>query len=110
MASDAGLIQIEVIAAWPGQVWRRTVHLPGHSTVADALEASSVLEAFPELGSMQAMPPVGIFGRACAHDQELRSGDRLEVYRPLVFDPMESRRRRAEHRKRSPGAVPPAGR
>ena len=104
MASDAGLIRVEIIAAWPDKSWSRTLDLPARSTVGDALRASHVLETFPELAVNQAMPDVGIFGRACAPDHPLRSGDRLEVYRPLVFDPMESRRRRAEHRKRLSGS------
>jgi putative ubiquitin-RnfH superfamily antitoxin RatB of RatAB toxin-antitoxin module len=40
-----------------------------------------------------------VYGRACAPDHVLQDGDRLEIYRPLDFDPQESRRRRAAHRR-----------
>src|SRR3546814_10501406 len=42
---------------------------------------------------------VGVYGQECTLDRVLTDGDRVEIYRPLVFDPMESRRRRALHRK-----------
>ena len=40
-----------------------------------------------------------MFGQACEFDRVLADQDRVEVYRALVFDPMESRRRRAVHRQ-----------
>lgn len=82
----------------PGRIWRRCLELPAGATARQALEASGVLNEFPELG--EAFPSVGIYGRACPPRQVLQSGDRLEIYRPLVFDPMESRRRRMRHRQR----------
>ena len=42
---------------------------------------------------------MGVFGRAVRPDTALNDGDRLEIYRGLTFDPKESRRRRAEHRR-----------
>jgi putative ubiquitin-RnfH superfamily antitoxin RatB of RatAB toxin-antitoxin module len=38
---------------------------------------------------------IGVYGRRCEADTPLCDGDRVEIYRPLNFDPMESRRRRA---------------
>lgn len=38
---------------------------------------------------------VGIFGKKKSVDTILRDGDRVELYRPLLADPKESRRRRA---------------
>ncbi len=43
---------------------------------------------------------VGIFGQLCLPDQILQDGDRIEIYRPLLVDPKEARRRRAEVRRR----------
>lgn len=93
------LIQVDLIAAWPERVWRQTLVLPQGSTAAEALRIGRVMEQFPELNTAQG-PRVGIFGRECSLEHVLQAGERLEIYRPLVFDPMESRRRRAEHRKR----------
>lgn len=103
MVNKAGAgIRVEVLYARPGAIWRRSIELPDGATVAQALEASALLQFFPEFAATP--PMVGIFGRQCALQQALQPGDRVEVYRPLVFDPMESRRRRAQHRERKRAA------
>ena len=38
--------------------------------------------------------PVGIYGKRVERDRRLRPGDRIELYRPLLLDPKEARRRR----------------
>ncbi len=43
---------------------------------------------------------MGVYGQRCRDDYILADGDRLELYRPLQFDPKESRRRRAMHKQR----------
>jgi len=88
---------IEVIHATPGTIWRRTVTLAPGTTVAQALQASGFAQSFPEYPL--ATPCVGVFGQACGLERILEAGDRVEIYRPLVFDPKESRRRRAAHRE-----------
>ena len=87
-----------VYAQGPHAVWRRGIELPAGSSVADAINASGFLLLYPEqeLGRLQ----VGIFGRQVALDRLLDEGDLIEIYRPLVFDPMESRRRRAQHKQK----------
>ena len=90
-------MQVEVIHARPTDVWRQKLELPAGATLGDALDASGLLRQFPEL--IEA--PCGVFGRVCTREHVLAHGDRVEVYRPLVFDPMESRRRRARHRART---------
>ena len=60
-------------------------------TVANVLEQSGLLDSYPELVGM----PVGIFSRAVPLDTPVKSGDRIEIYRPLTLDPMETRRQRA---------------
>ncbi|XDZ30059.1 RnfH family protein [Xanthomonas sp. NCPPB 2632] len=39
---------------------------------------------------------LGIFAKKVAPDRPLEAGDRVEIYRPLILDPMEARRRRAK--------------
>lgn len=39
--------------------------------------------------------PCGVWGKRVAEDYLLRAGDRVEIYRPLLADPKEARRRRA---------------
>jgi len=97
-----GFITVCVIHAGPGRVWQRTLRLPGGSTARQALAASGFARDHP------ACPPdtlaVGVFGQICSLDHRLADADRLEIYLPLDFDPMESRRRRAAHRQAGPAA------
>lgn len=64
------------------------------TSVREAIEQSGLLERFPEIDLD--INKVGIFGKLVKLDQILEEGDRIEVYRPLIADPKESRRRRAE--------------
>lgn len=80
------------------------VRLPAAATVAEAIARSGLATAYDLDLSVVA---VGIFGKRCTLDTLLEDGDRVELWRPLVADPKEARRRRAEHRRRE---VPPNGR
>ena len=44
--------------------------------------------------------PLGIFGKRVKDDTVLRDGDRIEVYRPLVADPKDARRKRVLQKKK----------
>lgn len=92
----AGLqVQVTVVfSPSEGQVDCVTVLLPAGSRVAQAVAASGLAQRYPAVATL----PAGIWGRVAMPDAEVREGDRIEVYRALVFDPMESRRRRQAHR------------
>jgi putative ubiquitin-RnfH superfamily antitoxin RatB of RatAB toxin-antitoxin module len=66
------------------------------STLRDAVIASGLLPQFDADSC-----PVGIFGKKKAPDTVLRDGDRVEIYRPLVADPKDARRRRAVKKDRA---------
>ena len=83
-------IRVEVCYALPERQYLVTLTLPAGATAADALALARA-----DLPELPGEPALGIYGRLCSGDSPLRSGDRLEIYRPLRFDPMESRRRRA---------------
>ena len=102
--STARLVQATVVYAAPGGTWQRTVSVPLGATLADAVAASGVLADNPELRSRPL--DLGVFGRPWPPDRVLRDGDRVEIYRPLVVDPKEARRVRAEVRRRRKGEVP----
>ncbi len=87
------MITVEVVYAGEARQIVRRVELHHRSTVAQAIEASAIVEALP--GGAAAIDGVGIFGRKVALDRQLADGDRVEIYRPLVLNPMEARRRRA---------------
>ena len=92
MASEQ--IQVSVCCAAPAQEFLRALSVAVGTTIAQAIAASGVLTDIP--GIDLAVQPVGLYGKKCALDTVLREHDRIEIYRPLVADPKESRRRRAE--------------
>lgn len=96
MASDQ-LLTIQIIYAESTRVWRKTMRLAPGSTVGQAVELSRFVQDNP--GYPRDNLELGVFGQRCGASRFLIEGDRVEIYRPLDFDPMESRRRRAIHRK-----------
>lgn len=67
-------------------------------TVQDAIERSGVLKRYPEIDL--ATNKVGVFGKLTKLGQTLENGDRVEIYRPLIADPKEQRKKRAAEGKR----------
>lgn len=92
-------IVVEVCYAKPDSVFLRSLRVPAGADVKVAIERSGVLEAAPELDL--ASSRVGIFGKLKTLDTVLRGCDRIEIYRPLIADPKEARRRRAAHRDKA---------
>jgi putative ubiquitin-RnfH superfamily antitoxin RatB of RatAB toxin-antitoxin module len=91
-------VEVEVIYATPARQVRYAVRLREGGTVADAIRASGLLQAFPEIDL--AANRVGIYGSLVPLGRLVRDGDRVEIYRPLTADPKEARRRRAAGRPR----------
>ncbi|MCB1737102.1 MAG: RnfH family protein [Gammaproteobacteria bacterium] len=90
-------IMVEVAYATPEEQRIFDVTLREGATIREAVVASGVLEHFVGLDVDTA--DVGIFGKAKTLDTELRDGDRVEIYRPLIADPKEVRRRLAKEGK-----------
>lgn len=63
------------------------------ATAGEVIQASGLLEQHPEL-SLESLS-VGVYSRRVSLDSTVEPGDRVEVYRPLLCDPKESRRRRS---------------
>ena len=86
------MADIHVSVCYPSspQPLLRTVTLAEGSTLLDALQASGIDVPGLDLATC----PVGVFGKKKASDTVLREGDRVEIYRPLVADPKDARRRR----------------
>ncbi|MHB1215810.1 MAG: RnfH family protein [Thiobacillus sp.] len=90
-------LNVEVVYALPSQQVLLQVPLAEGATVEDAIRASGVLDAFPEIDL--ARNKVGIFSKLVKLDDAVRDKDRVEIYRPLIADPKEVRRKRAEEGK-----------
>jgi len=67
------------------------------TTVRQAIEASGVLEKYPEIDLSK--NKLGVFAKLAKPDAMLRDRDRVEIYRPLIADPKEVRKQRAAEGK-----------
>jgi putative ubiquitin-RnfH superfamily antitoxin RatB of RatAB toxin-antitoxin module len=90
-------INIEVVYALAHEQLLLKQQLPAGVTVAEAVQASGILAKHPEIDL--ATNKLGIFGKLTKAEAVLRDKDRVEIYRPLIADPKEVRRKRAEEGK-----------
>jgi putative ubiquitin-RnfH superfamily antitoxin RatB of RatAB toxin-antitoxin module len=86
-------LEVEVVYALPGSEDAVTVRLPAGATVGDAVAASGILTRHPEIAATSQQ--FGIHGERAEPGAAVFDGDRVEIYRPLVLDPKEARRKRA---------------
>ncbi|MES2322673.1 MAG: RnfH family protein [Pseudomonadota bacterium] len=87
-------IHIQVCYATPLREYFRDLVVEQGTTIEQAIGLSGILQEIP--GIDLATQPVGLFGKKRPLDTVLRERDRIEIYRPLVADPKDSRRKRAE--------------
>lgn len=93
---DKQSIVVEVVYALPDRQRLISLTVPRGTTVREAALRCGLDRHFPGLDL--ANSPLGIFGKAVPRpeERELETGDRVEIYRPLIADPKEVRKRRAE--------------
>ena len=92
----AEMLQVYVCYATACEEFLRPMQVAPGSTIGQAIEMSGVLEAYPDINLTT--QPVGIYAKKKTLDTVLRERDRIEIYRPLVADPKETRRARAKKR------------
>lgn len=94
MANDVsdGRINVSVCYVTDTMEFLRALRLDAGATIADALDISGLALALPDV-DLETMV-VGIYGKKKPRDTVLREHDRVEVYRPLMADPKNARRRR----------------
>ena len=83
--ADAGIAHIIPVRVMPG------------ATIREVIEHSGILQRCPEIDLTE--NKVGIFSTVRPLDDKVADGDRIEIYRSLLVDPKEARRRRAEKQK-----------
>jgi len=91
-------IRVEVCYALPDRQFLKALRLPEGATLRQAVEQSDLLREMPGIDLESAH--VGIYGKLKTLDTVVRDRDRIEVYRPLIADPKEARRRRAGKKMR----------
>lgn len=102
-----GSLHVEICYATPELLIRKRISMPAGATVQQAILDSGVLRECSAIDLTVCR--VGIYGKLKALDTVLRDHDRIEIYRPLIADPMDSRRRRVakksvKEQKGNPGA------
>lgn len=85
---------VEVVLALPQRQQVVSLTVAAGTTVDNALEQSGL--DFAAAGITVSDNNVGVFGQSRQLQDEVRAGDRIEVYRPLELDPKQARRLRAQ--------------
>lgn len=93
MREFQGELHVQVCYALPNRQTLCDLSIPTGATIQIAILRSGLLQIFPEIDLTTCR--VGIHGKLKPLDAALRDGDRIEIYRPLIADPKESRRKRA---------------
>jgi putative ubiquitin-RnfH superfamily antitoxin RatB of RatAB toxin-antitoxin module len=80
-------LAVEVVLALPGGQVVKALTVPAGTTALQAVVLAGV--------TIPADAALGVFARRVEPGHVLAAGDRVEIYRPLLADPMDARRRRA---------------
>jgi len=89
---------IEVAYAKPEKQVIIPLEVDESCTVEAAIARSGILNLFSDIDLE--LNKVGVFGKVAQLTDTLRENDRVEIYRPLIADPKESRRARAAKKER----------
>ncbi|MEI6893492.1 MAG: RnfH family protein [Colwellia sp.] len=90
-------ITIEVVYGVPQKQNILTILVAENTTIEQAIIDSGVITLFPEINLE--VNKVGVWNRVVKLSDTVNDLDRIEVYRPLIADPKDVRKRRAEKAK-----------
>ncbi len=96
---NAEKIDVEVCYALADEQTVMPARIDAGQTVEHAIEQSGILGQYPEIDLK--INKVGVYGKLVRLDAPLQPGDRVEIYRPLIADPKESRRKKVEEEKKA---------
>ena len=86
-------INIEIAYALPDRYYLKCFKVDEGTMIQTAILQSGILQQFTEIDLRE--NKVGIYSRPAKLTDQLKDGDRIEIYRPLLADPKEIRRKRA---------------
>ena len=86
-------INIEIAYALPDRDYLKSFKVDEGTMIQTAILQSGILQQFTEIDLRE--NKVGIYSRPAKLTDQLKDGDRIEIYRPLLADPKEIRRKRA---------------
>ena len=102
--TKSSMITVEVAYALPEKQTLLSLSVPAGTTALEAVEQSGILKTYPKIDVNS--DKMGIFSQVLGTKgldepaaYKMRERDRIEIYRPLIADPKEVRRRRAEEAK-----------
>lgn len=87
-------IEITIVYALPDHYYLKSLEVEEGTIIQTAILQSGILTQFTDIDLRE--NKVGIFSRPAKLTDTLQAGDRIEIYRPLLADPKEIRRKRAE--------------
>ena len=89
-------VRVEIVyGSKTGDVRVIKQELKNNASIKQAIEQSGILAMYPEIDLDR--NKVGIFSKKKELQDVVQDGDRIEIYRPLLVDPKEARRRRAKN-------------
>lgn len=91
-------IVVEVVYAYPEKYFLKKIELDNPISIQNVILQSGVLQKYTEIDLRE--NKIGIFSRPAKLTDLVENGDRIEIYRPLIADPKEIRRKRAEQQKK----------
>ncbi|MFA5632222.1 MAG: RnfH family protein [Porticoccaceae bacterium] len=104
MSATSDLVDIEVACALADKQRIIVLRVPRGTTALEAVRSSKIADAFADVDIETAQ--MGVFSRVLGsrgmpspREYVVESGDRIEIYRPLLADPKEVRRQRVARAK-----------
>ncbi len=91
-------IKVEVVYALADEQTLLELDVYEGINAEDVIHQSGILEQYPEIDLDT--QKIGLFGKVILKNHILREKDRVEIYRPLIADPKEVRKKRAEEGKK----------
>lgn len=91
------MLNIEIVYGLPDKQVLKTMLVADGTTARQAVLQSGLANEFPDLDVHAAK--IGIFGKLVKDGTELREKDRIEIYRPLLIDPKDARRKRVREKE-----------
>lgn len=89
-------IEIEVAYALPHRQFLKRFCVPAGTTIEQAIALSGIRDIFTEIDLEK--QKMGVFSKLTKPGAILQNGDRVEIYRPLLLDPKEKRRKRLKEK------------
>lgn len=90
---------VEVVYVTPSIQCLLSVSVMPGTTIREAIEASGILQRYPEIDLTQCA--VGVFAQHKDLAEPVNPGDRIEIYRSLTLDPKQARLLRVKQKSKS---------